>query len=138
MMHASLTTLFFPSYIYIHSFFQDAKSNALGGDTFVSAGLALSAPFPGYASLAVRPQVFANVGAVASAHPGLSSAGFGSLPGWLGAGALSKAMHASVGAGLALPTPFGRLELNLASPVVAKGGVALGKPGFSIGLAMDW
>jgi outer membrane protein insertion porin family len=126
---------------------QDSKSNALGGDTYASASLSLSAPIPRYERLALRPQLFANIGTMSAAHPtvpvgaapGAAAAGFSSLGSWLGLDGLARNVQASVGAGLVLPTAFGRLELNLASPVYNKGGkVALQRPGFSIGLSLDW
>ncbi len=129
----------------------DAKSNALGGDTYVSAGAALSSPIPGYEGLGLRPHVFANVGAVAQAIPlaaGTTAAAIGDTPGagaawggaaqWLGITGLASAMRASVGAGLTLPMGFGCIEMNVASQLVVKGQPTLGKPGVSLGISVDW
>jgi len=84
-----------------------AGGDALGGDLFYTATVAASIPFPGISLLrdnGMRLFTFANAGTLT---------GLDATP----ASAILRSTRASVGGGLAIGTPMGRLEATYAVPL---------------------
>ncbi|KAF9974497.1 hypothetical protein BGZ73_002093 [Actinomortierella ambigua] len=103
--------------------------DSLGGDAYVSAGVSLLTPFPGFPApdSSVKGHFFANAGSLVAVEPGQAPRRT--------VEALSKTPSVSVGAGVVYRHPQVRLELNFALPLVASQSDAVSR-GWQFGLGI--
>ncbi|KAG0223282.1 hypothetical protein BGW42_005998 [Actinomortierella wolfii] len=106
--------------------------DSLGGDAYVSAGVSLLTPFPGFPApdSSVKGHLFANAGSLIAVAPGVKD------PKKV-VDDLTKAPSVSVGAGVVYRHPQVRIELNFALPLVATKTDALSR-GWQLGLGISF
>ncbi|KAG0262694.1 hypothetical protein DFQ27_002213 [Actinomortierella ambigua] len=110
--------------------------DSLGGDAYVSAGVSLLTPFPGFPApdASVKGHLFANAGSLVAVTPS-SSTTTAATTMRRTAEDLTKTPSVSVGAGVVYRHPQVRIELNFAVPLVASQSDAVSR-GWQFGLGI--